>query len=204
MSELVEKLHAIHDSLTEAGIPHAFGGALALAYCVEEPRGTRDLDVNIFVEASKAESVVAALPKGVEAPARDVAKIKRDGQARLKWDGVPVDVFLNNLPLHESVAASVVWVTLEGRDVPMLDCASLAIFKALFDRTQDWADLEAIALATPEDVEEAMNSLADLVGEDDPACSRLAAILARRPGGWWPTGSGPGGRSSLPVPPAPR
>jgi hypothetical protein len=201
MSELVEKLHAIHDSLTRVSVPHAFGGALALAYCVEEPRGTRDLDVNIFVDASEAESVVTALPEGVQARKKDIDKIKRDGQARLKWDGVPVDVFLNNLPLHESVAASIVWVPLEGRDVPMLDCASLAIFKAFFDRTKDWADLEAIALATPEDVEEAMNTIAELVGEDDPACARLAAILAARPGGW-SSGLGSDARSPSPVRPA--
>jgi hypothetical protein len=204
MSELVDKLHAIHESLTAAGIPHAFGGALALAYCVEEPRGTRDLDVNVFVEASRARAVVAALPAGVEASEGKIAAIEQDGQARLRWDGVPVDVFLNNLPLHESVAATVVWVPLEGREVPMLDCASLAIFKALFDRTKDWADLEAIALATPEDVEEAMNTIADLIGEDDPACARLAAILAARPGGWSPTGSASGDRSPHPAPPAPR
>lgn len=182
MSELVDKLHALHDSLTEASIPHAFGGALALAYCVEEPRGTRDLDVNIFVDPSQAEAVVAALPQGVKASAPEIEKIKRDGQARLKWDGVPVDLFLNNLPLHETVAASVVWVPLEGRDVPMLDCASLAIFKAFFDRTKDWADLEAIALATPEDIELAIETVADLVGEDDPICARLVAILDATPG----------------------
>ena len=64
MSELVDKLFAIHDSLTEAGIAHAFGGAIALAYCVEEPRGTRDLDVNIFVDASKAETSRLLSPKG--------------------------------------------------------------------------------------------------------------------------------------------
>jgi hypothetical protein len=86
------------------------------------------------------------------------------------------------MPLHDAVAASVIWVRLEGRDVPMLDCASLAIFKAFFDRTQDWADLEAIALATPEDIEEAMTTIADLVGEDDPACGRLNSLLAARPG----------------------
>jgi hypothetical protein len=182
MSELVDKLHAIHDSLTDAAIPHAFGGALALAYCVEEPRGTRDLDVNIFVDAAEAEAVVAALPRGVKAPKEEIQKIKRDGQARLKWDGVPVDVFLNNLPLHQSVAASVVWVPLGGRDVPMLDCASLAIFKAFFDRTKDWADLEAIAIATPEDIEAAISTIAELVGEDDPACARLGAILDAVPG----------------------
>jgi hypothetical protein len=177
MSELVEKLFTIHDALTEAGLPHAFGGAIALAYCVEEPRGTRALDVNIFVDASKAESVLASLPRGVRVGKRDVAKVRRDGQARLRWDGTPIDVFLNSIPLHDAVAASVVWVALEGRDVPVLDCASLTIFKAFFDRTRDWADIEAIAIATPEDIEVAAETIADLVGSDDPAVEKLKALV---------------------------
>lgn len=176
MSELVEKLFSIHDSLTEAGLAHAFGGAIALAYCVEEPRGTRDLDVNIFVDASEAESALASLPAGVRVRKKDVVKVVRDGQARLDWDGTPVDVFLNNVPLHDAVAGSVVWVPLEGREVPVLDCASLTIFKALFDRTRDWADIEEIAIATPEDIEEAKETIAALVGSDDPAYRRLDAV----------------------------
>jgi hypothetical protein len=176
VSELVDKLFAIHDALTEAGIAHAFGGAIALAYCVEEPRGTRDLDVNIFVAASQAEAVLASLPTGVKVGKEDIAKVKRDGQARLDWDGTPIDVFLNSIPLHDAVAASVVWVRLEGRDVPVLDCASLAIFKAFFNRTKDWADLEAIALATPEDIETAATTIAELVGKDDPAVARLESL----------------------------
>lgn len=182
MSELVEKLLAIHSSLTEAGIAHAFGGAIALAYCIEEPRGTRDLDVNIFVDASRAESVLASLPSGVRVRKKDIAKVERDGQARLDWDGTPVDVFLNNVPLHDAVAASVVWVPLEGREVPVLACASLAVFKAFFDRPKDWADLDAIAQATPEDIEEAASTISDLVGEDDPAVQRLEEVLASQPG----------------------
>lgn len=176
MSELVEKLFTIHDALTDAGLAHAFGGAIALAYCVEEPRGTRDLDVNIFVDASEAERALASLPRGVRVRKKDVVKVKRDGQTRLDWDGTPVDVFLNNIPLHDAVAGSVVWVRLEGRDVPVLDCASLAIFKAFFDRTKDWADLEAIAIATPEDIEDAAATIADLVGEDDPAVAKLKTL----------------------------
>lgn len=176
MSELVEKLFTIHDSLAEAGLAHAFGGAIALAYCVEEPRGTRDLDVNIFIDASKAESVLASLPRGVRVRKKDVAKVKRDGQARLDWDGTPIDVFLNNIPLHEAVASSVVWVRLEGREVPVLDCASLVIFKAFFDRTKDWADIEAVAIATPEDIEGAATTIADLLGEDDPAVEKLKSL----------------------------
>jgi hypothetical protein len=182
MSVLVEKLFAIHDALTAASLPHAFGGAIALAYCVEEPRGTRDIDVNVFVDARRAGDVLAKLPQGVRTRKSDVEAVARDGQGRLWWDDTPVDLFLNNLPLHRAVAAGVVWVPLAGRKIPVLDCASLAIFKAFFDRTKDWADLEAIALATPEDVEEAAATIADLVGEDDPACVRLTSLLAARPG----------------------
>jgi len=178
VSELVEKLFGIHDALTGAGIAHAFGGAVALAYCVEEPRGTRDLDVNIFVDASQAESVLAVLPNGVKVRKKDVAQVERDGQARLYWDDTPIDVFLNNVPLHDAVAGSLVWVPLEGREVPVLDCASLAIFKGFLDRTKDWADLEAIAQATPEDIEAAARTIADLVGDEDPAVKRLEGLAA--------------------------
>jgi hypothetical protein len=107
---------------------------------------------------------------------QDIEKVRRDGQARLFWDGVPVDVFLNNLPPHDEVAVKLVWVKLEGRDVPMLDCASLVVFKSLSNRTRDWADIEAIAEAAPGDVEDAAETLTGLVGEDDPVQRRLAAV----------------------------
>jgi hypothetical protein len=177
LSELVEKLFAIHDSLTAASVAHAFGGAIALAYCTEEPRGTRDLDVNIFVDAAKAGPTLAYMPQGVTVTEEDIAQIERDGQARLDWDGTPVDLFLNNLALHQAVAAAVVWVPLEGREIPVLDCASLAIFKAFFDRTKDWADLEAIAQATPEDIDAAAATISELIGEDDPAVQRLESLI---------------------------
>lgn len=181
MSELIDKLFVIHDALQEHSLPHAFGGALALAYCVEEPRGTRDIDVNVFCDAADGAKVLGALPAGVRITAGDVEKVVDGGQTRLWWDGVPIDVFLNNLPLHEAVASAVVWVPLHGRQVPMLDCASLVIFKSFFDRTQDWADIEAIAMASAEDIEAAARTLAEMVGEDDPAYRRLAAISAANP-----------------------
>jgi hypothetical protein len=181
VSELVEKLFAIHDALRAESIPHAFGGAIALAYCVEEPRGTRDLDLNIFVDAQGAERVLGKLPDGVRVSEEDIRAVERDGQTRLFWDGVPVDVFLNNLPLHRAVAEAVVWVPLEGKQFPALDCASLVIFKSLSDRTKDWADIEAVAVATPEDIETAARTLSDLLGEEDPASRRLRAISSDNP-----------------------
>lgn len=177
MSELIDKLFVIHDSLTSAGFAHAFGGAISLAYCIEEPRGTRDLDINIFTEASQAEKALAALPDEVRVRAEDIAATVRDGQVRLWWDDTPIDVFLNNLPLHDAVGAGVRWVSLAGGEVPVLDCASLVIFKAFFDRTKDWADIEAVAEATPKSIEEAAATIADLIGDEDPAYRRLKSLL---------------------------
>lgn len=125
--------------------------------------------------------MLEALPDGVRVSDGDIEKVERDGQARLFWDGVPVDVFLNNLPLHDAVANAVVWVPLEGREAPVLDCASLVIFKSFFDRTKDWADIEAVAVATPEDIGTAAETVAELIGEDAEAYKRLAAIRAANP-----------------------
>ncbi len=180
-AELVEKLLAIHRALKQHSLPHAFGGAIALAYCVREPRGTRDLDVNIFVDARRAADVLAALPEGVRVEAEDVEKVIRDGQARLFWEGVPIDIFLNNLPLHEEVANGVLWVDMRGTQIPVLDCASLVIFKSFFARTRDWGDIEEVAVATPKDVDTAVKAVAGLVGEDDPSFKRLAEISAANP-----------------------
>lgn len=138
--------------------------------------------MNIFVDAAEAERVLAALPDGVRVRKKDVAQVERDGQARLDWEGTPIDVFLNNLPLHEAVASSVVWVPLEDREAPVLDCASLVVFKAFFDRTKDWADLEAVAQATPEDIEAAAATISELVGADDPSLQRLRALQESWPG----------------------
>jgi hypothetical protein len=179
--DLIQKLLAIHEALKARSLPHAFGGAIALAYCVEEPRGTRDLDLNIFIASEKAAEVVSALPEGVRAEEEDIAKIRRDGQARLFWDGVPIDIFLNNLPLHEEVANGVQWVEMVGTQIPVLDCASLVVFKSFFARTRDWGDIEEVALATPEEVEAALKTVASLVGEDDPSYRKLAEIAASSP-----------------------
>ena len=56
--------------------------------------------------------------------------------------------------------------------------------KSFFDRTKDWADIEAVAMATPEDIDAARQMLADLLGEDDPAYQRLSSISVANPPDW--------------------
>jgi hypothetical protein len=78
---LPEKIVALHEALGE--IPHAFGGAIALAYYAE-PRATIDIDLNLFVPADRAGEIAVRLAAfGVTG---SVELVERDGQARLAWD----------------------------------------------------------------------------------------------------------------------
>lgn len=177
MASLIEKLHSVHDSLTASHLRHAFGGAIALAYCTEEPRGTRDLDVNVFIPAERAAEVVDALPGEVEHSAKDLTALVETGQTRLWWEDTPIDLFLNNVPYHDEVAVQIRWVPLAGRDVPILSCESLVVFKALFNRTKDWADIEQVAAVDAGIVSRASETVAGLVGENDAVVGRLTDVV---------------------------
>jgi hypothetical protein len=176
MSSLIERLIAVHDALDEAKLPHAIGGAIALGYCVQEPRGTRDVDINIFVSRARADDVFAALPEGITVTLANVEQVQRDGQTRLMWDDMPVDIFLNVLPIHEEVAAGVRQVILADRSIPVLDCGALTIFKAMFDRTKDWADIEAMVEADSIDLDKTAAQIQELDGQDSHRAQRLLAL----------------------------
>jgi hypothetical protein len=176
MSLLARRLLEIHDALSRAKLPHAFGGALALAYCTEEPRGTRDLDVNVFVDPTRATEVFEALPDMVNATEADTRAVERDGQVRVWWEETPIDLFLDVHSFHREVAQAVRLVPFEGRTIPVLDCTALAVFKALFDRTKDWADIEEMANAGTLDHRQAAMWVERLAGSDSPALRRLASI----------------------------
>ncbi len=175
MSVLAARLLAVHDALTDAGLPHAIGGAIALGYCTLEPRGTRDLDVNVFVGRERAGDVFAALPQAVSVSADDLEQATSDGQVRLWWDDTPIDIFLSVLPFHDVVEREVREVPFSGRTIPVVGCEALAVFKAMFDRTRDWADIEAMIEARAIDVARAAAWIRELDGADSVRAQRLLA-----------------------------
>jgi hypothetical protein len=179
VSELSEILFAVHDSLERASIPHAVGGAIALGYCTLDPRGTRDVDFNVFVETDRAREVLAVLPDNVEVSSDRLERLERDGQVRLRSGATPVDLFLNVLPFHEHVERHIRRVPFEGRTIPILSCTALVVFKAMFDRTQDWADIEAMVEARSFDAEEASDWIGQMLG-DDRRIEKIAELLANR------------------------
>ena len=59
-----------------------------------------------------------------------------------------------------------------------LGCEALVVFKAMFNRTKDWADIEAILEADAVDAGRALDHLRSLLGSSDPAVTRLATLIA--------------------------
>ena len=167
MTSLVDKVVALSDALTKAQIPHAFGGALALAYCTEDPRGTRDIDINTFVPATRAEPVLAALPDGVRIPAGTAERIAADGQIRLWWDDTPVDLFFDYAPLHAEAARNTREVPFADRQIRILGPIELVLFKALFDRPKDWVDIGTVVAAGAVNRGVVRRRLVALIGADD-------------------------------------
>lgn len=180
---LTQRIVGLHLALDEAGLPHAFGGALALAFCTLDPRATQDIDVNVFVGTDHVAEVLAGLPAGVTASAAARRQLTRDGQARLRWDTTPVDVFLSNHPFHDEVAARCRRVPFAGvEDLPVLACEDLAVFKAFFARPKDAVDLAAMAAAGVIDNGLLLATVADLLGRDHPSVAFVrGAFAADRP-----------------------
>jgi len=176
VTTLVEKVLALSESLTAAEVAHAFGGAIALAYCTEDPRGTRDVDVNAFVPASEPERVLAALPPGVAVPPGTAQVIAAEGQVRLWWDDTPVDLFLDYAPLHAQAARGTREVPFAGRRIRVLGPVELIMLKALFDRPKDWVDIATIVEAGAAALDPVRDCLVDLVGHDDPRVARWDAL----------------------------
>jgi hypothetical protein len=176
---LPEKVIAIHQALNAARVPHAIGGALALAYYAE-PRVTIDVDINVFVPTERWPEVRDALePLGIDVRL-DEAALTRDGQARLWWDRNPVDLFFSYDEFHEEMRRGARRVPFGEETLQILAPEHLAVCKAMFDRTKDWLDIEQILVATdPIDLAEIESWLKRMIGRSDPRFAKLEEIKAR-------------------------
>jgi hypothetical protein len=181
MPALAVQVIELERTLDASGVPHAFGGALALAFHIDEPRGTRDIDINVFVGPQQARTVFESLPPGVIWSDGDLRQVADTGQVRLFWDETPVDLFFSTHVFHDEASLHVERVPFDGVTIPVLGATELVVFKAFFDRTKDWADIEAMVEAQDADVHRALGWLVDLLGADDHRVARLRTLLERKP-----------------------
>jgi hypothetical protein len=133
------------DALEAAGIEYAIGGALALnLYSV--PRATNDVDLALYISGLEAPEAIAAL-RGAgcqfdEQRAMDALVQGTDFGARC--EGLRVDVFLGSHDLHWSAHERAVRRPLQGRPAWFLTAEDVLLFKVLWDRLIDRADVQRL------------------------------------------------------------
>ena len=177
MTSLPDKIVALHRALVRAKVDHAFGGALALAWCTHRPRGTSDVDINVFAPPSQTRKVLRALPCDVAWVDDDRERLRRDGQVRLWWDTTPVDLFMSTTSFHRRAGRRVRHEPFRNEQLPFLACDDLAVFKIFFDRSRDWVDLEEMIAARSFDVAAVAATVAELLGADDARLARLHGLV---------------------------
>ena len=176
---LAQRILAIEEALLS--IPHAFGGAIALAYYAE-PRATIDIDLNVFISVARYGQVAAALGHiGVATDEPEIARlVDRNGQARVFWDAIPIDLFFAYDPFHDAAGRARVVVPFADSSIPILAVEHLIVCKVTFNRSRDWVDIEAIlALDTPVNAAEVLRWVGRIAGDDDVRYNRIAALLTR-------------------------
>jgi hypothetical protein len=173
---LAERVVALDEALP--AIPHAFGGAIALAYYAE-PRGTIDIDLNVFVPAERFAEVAGPLRAlGVTVDEVAAELVARDGQARVWWDATPVDLFFAYDAFHDAAARARRTVPFADGEIPVLGPEHLVVCKAVFNRAKDWVDIDAMReLDQPLDTAEVLRWVGRIAGDEDPRYERIAALL---------------------------
>jgi hypothetical protein len=63
--------------------------------------------------------------------------------------------------------------------IPVLGPTELAVFEAMFDRTRDWADIEALLAAGTLDVDAVRETLETMLPSDDERFARLDEAVRR-------------------------
>jgi hypothetical protein len=174
-----EKIVAIERTLQAFGIPHAFGGANALAY-YGTPRATADIDLNVFVAVSRSSDVMRALGE-LGAATQDpglLERIERDGQITVFWDRTPIDVFFSYDPLHESSMRRRRRVDFGGDPIHVLSAEDLMIYKVLFNREKDWNDIAEMVYAANDSLDfEYVRDWVERICSDGTQLERLQRII---------------------------
>lgn len=177
---LAERILALDRALED--VPHAFGGAIALAYYAE-PRATIDIDLNLFVSPDRFPEIATRLGKlGIAFDDPDIGeRARRDGQVRVMWDETPVDLFFAYDAFHDAAAGAVRTVPFAESTIPILAAPHLIACKVVYNRPKDWVDIDAVLAGEPTvDAAEVLRWVGRIAGDEDPRYERITSVLVRR------------------------
>lgn len=157
----------------ERGISYAIGGALAYGL-YGAPRATLDADLNVFVEPDRLAPVFEALRSlGISVDAESAERDARsEGMFMVHFGPFRLDLFVPSIPFSWEAEAMRV-----RRPAPphlqeawFLSAEALCVFKLLFFRSKDVADLERLIARQGKRLDASLvrRHIVEMMGEDDP------------------------------------
>lgn len=170
----------IASTLFSSGIDYAIGGALALNLW-GPARGTRDVDINLFIQPDALADAFAALESaGVNLDrATCRRRAEREGMFVGDYDGMRIDVFVPSIDFSWVAAASRVTVQTDRGPIDFLSAEALAVFKLLFYRPKDLVDLSNLVALQRDDLDHSSvrEHIVGMMGEENERVRSWDRIL---------------------------
>lgn len=162
-------------ALDAVGCEYAVGGALALGFW-GAPRGTLDVDVTLFLPPNDVLSCVKLLEAvGCKFDAALATRHLTDhGFCQVEFGGGRVDVFLPLIAFYEEARQRRKSVEFGPQRVHIWDAETLCVFKMMFFRLKDLADVEEILRVQGPRLNRdwVKTHLAEIFGQRDPRVAR--------------------------------
>jgi hypothetical protein len=158
-------------ALEERAQEYALGGAIALGYWAA-PRGTVDVDLTLFLPPERPSECIWILQDiGCElVTSQALASLREDGFCQVTFRNLRVDVFLPTLPFYETARKRRREVVLGTQRIMIWDAETLAVFKMMFFRRKDVADVEQMLRAGGKDFDRpwVRSQIENIYGSRDP------------------------------------
>lgn len=180
--DAVQAAADIGGRLAERGIDYAVGGALALGCWTARPRATVDADFNLFLPPGDTDRCLDLLQDiGCQLDwAAATTTLRSHGFCRVLYRGRQIDFFLPITEFHEQARRRRVVIDFQGSQLFVLDAESICVFKLMFFRLQDLADVEALLRAQGDRLDRPWieRQIEQLFGARDPRMARWRELAA--------------------------
>lgn len=163
-------------ALTEAKVPHAVTGAIAMA-AHGFVRATMDIDVLVIVPSLRLPEVFAIVRTlGFAGEDRALIEaVRARAVAELRSGSASVEIIVPSLPYHHEVLRRSVAGELKGARIPFVTPEDLIVLKMLWLREKDRADIRALLSARQGNLD--LGYLRRTLGEILPAEDARHALL---------------------------
>ena len=169
-------------ALDQVGIPYAIGGAIAYGIW-GDPRGTHDVDLNLFVTPDGLDAALDVLVEaGLEIDRKRAHCADAAGDTLIgSFAGMRVDLFTPSIPFAWEAMATRRRVRGPRGEASYLSAEAIAVFKLLFYRSKDLVDLEKLVAVQRDDLDQAYvrRWLVDMMGEEDERVAAWDRITRR-------------------------